>query len=155
MARAEASSEVEIAGDGFGRRRAQVVAARGIRVPAGMLCILMLALVGLGACGGDERERGAALEGLAVHQTQTCSRPSTCETDAARRARAAAALRRRAEELDRLYRPTPVAAPGPAGEGFDWGDAGVGAGAGFGLALVGGACVLAVRSRGRVRVAHR
>jgi hypothetical protein len=154
-----------MAGDGLGRRRAQVVAARGIRVPARMLCILMLALGGLGAWGGDERERGAALEGLAVHQTQTCSRPSTCETDAARRARGAGALRRRAEELnriyrpydglDRQYRPKPVAAPSPSGEGFDWGDAGIGAGAGFGLALVAGACVLAVRSRGRVRVAHR
>jgi hypothetical protein len=75
-----------------------------------MLCILLLAL--------------AVAEEAASRPAQTCSRPSSCETQAVERAA------------------TPVT---PAGDGFDWRDAGVGAGAGFGLALVGGACVLAIR----------
>jgi hypothetical protein len=41
----------------------------------------------------------------AVGPMQTCSRPSSCETDAAKRARAARELRLRGEELNRLYRP--------------------------------------------------
>jgi hypothetical protein len=84
---------------------------------------------------------------------QTCSRPSTCETDAAERARAVGPLRARGKERNR--RRTPVAVSNRAGGGFDWGDAGVGAGAGLGLALVGGACVLVIRRRGRAGLADR
>jgi hypothetical protein len=99
-----------------------------------------------------------------VHPTQTCSRPSTCETDAAARVQAVRTLGLRGdldrlyrpyEALDRHYRPTGVAAVAtPAGGGFDWGDAGVGAGVGFGLALVGGGSVLAIRRRAQARSAH-
>jgi hypothetical protein len=121
---------------GHGIRRLRAVVA------AGCMGILLLA-------------PGAA----AAQPTQTCSTPSTCETDAEERARGLTALRKRGQDLERLYRPyealdrhyrpTRVEPANPAGDGFDWGDAGVGAGAGLGLAL--GACALAIRRRGRVR----
>jgi hypothetical protein len=107
----------------------------------------------LPAVAGAEDTPGRSV--AAVEATQSCSRPSTCETDAVRRARVLMALRVGGEALDRDHRPTAVAAPSPAGEGFDWGDAGVGAGAGFGLALVGAGCVLVIQRRGRARLADR
>jgi hypothetical protein len=120
----------------------------------GLAAAALLALPA--AAGAEETPRRPA-----VGPAQTCSRPSTCETDAARRAHARTALRLRGEELNRLYhvyealdRPAPAAAPDRAGGGFDWGDAGVGAGAGFGLALAAGAGALAVRRRGQARPGH-
>jgi hypothetical protein len=92
------------------------------------------ALLALPTIAGAEETRSRPA--VAAHPTQTCSRPSTCETDAAKRAEALGSV-----------------ASNPAGEGFDWGDAGVGAGAGFGLALVGG-CVLAIRRSGNARLGH-
>jgi hypothetical protein len=70
-----------------------------------------------------------------------------------RAVRAVGPLRARGKEQNR--RRTPVAVSNRAGGGFDWGDAGVGAGAGLGLALVGGACVLVIRRRGRAGLADR
>ena len=119
----------------------------------GAVGLAVAALLALPAVAGAAETPGRPV--AAIHSTQTCSRPSTCETDAASRAQALTARRVGSEGLDRDNRRLAVAAPNPAGEALDWGDAGVGAGAGFGLALVGGGGALAIRRRGRTRRADR
>jgi hypothetical protein len=103
-------------------------------VAPAMTCLVLGAVLASAALPAVA-EKTSNRRALAVAPTQTCSRPSTCATDTA--------------TPDGLGRPARLAAPNPAGEGFDWRDGGIGAGAGFGLALVGGACVVAIRRTGR------